>query len=117
MRHFCEARTGHVAVIPLRVGSGTRIKAFEAMALGKPVVSTTLGVEGLDLNPGEHYVRADTAEDFATGVLQLLAMPGESAAMAAAARALLEARFSWAQVARQFEAICLDALRRKAGLV
>jgi glycosyltransferase involved in cell wall biosynthesis len=108
-------QTGHVAVIPLRVGSGTRIKAFEAMALGKPVVSTTLGVEGLDLDPGTHYARADTAEDFAAGVLRLLEDPAGSAAMAGAARALLEARFSWAQVARQFEAICLAALARKTG--
>jgi len=109
--------TGHVAVIPLRVGSGTRIKAFEAMALGLPVVSTTLGVEGLDLTPGEHYARADTAEDFAAGVLAALDDPARGTAMASAARRLIEERFSWAQVARQFEAICLAALARKGARV
>ena len=51
---------GHVSVIPLRVGSGTRIKAFEAMAMGRPVVATRVGIEGLDVDPGTHFLAADT---------------------------------------------------------
>lgn len=102
---------GDVSVIPLRVGSGTRIKAFEAMAMGRPVVSTTLGVEGLDIVPGVHFEVADTAEDFAAAVLRRLDDPTGTAAMATAARGLVEERFSWRQVARQFEAICEEALR------
>jgi glycosyltransferase involved in cell wall biosynthesis len=101
---------GHVYVIPLRVGSGTRIKAFEAMAMGRPVVSTTIGVEGLDVTPGEHYLAADTAEDFAAAILRLLDDPALRERLAQAARARVEARFSWSHVARQFEAICLRAL-------
>jgi glycosyltransferase involved in cell wall biosynthesis len=102
---------GHVVVIPLRVGSGTRIKAFEAMAMGRPVVSTSVGIEGLDIAPEEHFLAADTAEDFAVAILRLLADPSERARLAAAARARLEARFSWAHVARQFEAICARAMK------
>lgn len=104
-----HVRQGQVSVIPLRVGSGTRIKTFEAMAIGRPVVSTTLGVEGLDVVPGEHLLIADTAADFAAAVVRLLEDRAEGARLASAARALLEARFSWRQVARQFEAICLEA--------
>ena len=52
-------------IIPLRVGGGTRIKAFEAMAMGLPVVSTGLGVEGLPITADEHYLQADTAEESA----------------------------------------------------
>ncbi len=99
----------HAYAIPLRVGSGTRIKAFEAMAMGRPVVSTRLGVEGLDVTPGEHLLIADSAQAFATAILRLLDHPEEGVALATAARALVEARFSWAQVARQFEAILLGA--------
>ncbi len=103
---------GHVMVIPLRVGSGTRIKAFEAMAMGRPVVSTSVGIEGLDIVPEAHFLPADTAEDFAVAILRLLADPAERARLAQAGRARLEARFSWAHVARQFEAICARAMQR-----
>ena len=102
---------GDVYIIPLRVGSGTRIKAFEAMASGRPVVSTTLGVEGLDVTPGTHFMRADSAAEFAGAIAGLLDDAARARAMAAAARALVEERFSWSVVARQFEEICLRALR------
>jgi glycosyltransferase involved in cell wall biosynthesis len=103
----------HVYVIPLRVGSGTRIKAFEAMAMGRPVVSTTVGVEGLDVTPGEHFLAADSAADFAAAILRLLANADLRGALARAARARVEARFSWSHVARQFESICMRALARR----
>lgn len=100
-----------VAVIPLRVGGGTRIKAFEAIAMYRPVVSTAIGIEGLDLVPGSHFLQADAAEPFARAVLSLLDDAAQRKRLADAGRALLEDRFTWAQVARQFEAICLDALK------
>jgi glycosyltransferase involved in cell wall biosynthesis len=104
-------RQGEVSVIPLRVGSGTRLKAFEAMALGRPVVSTGIGMEGLGVTAEEHYLRADTAGDFAAAILRLLADGALRGRIATAARELLEANFSWPRVARQFEAICLGTLR------
>jgi len=104
----------HVYVIPLFVGSGTRIKAFEAMAMGRPVVSTPLGVEGLDVTDGEHVLRAEDAEAFARCVLALLDDAALRTRLAGAARRLVEERFSWSRVARQFETICLRAVREKA---
>ncbi len=106
--HFAQ---GDVAVIPLHVGSGTRIKAFEAMAMGRPVVSTTIGVEGLDVLDEQHLLIADDAAGFAAAILRLLDDPALRARLAQQARRLVEERFSWAHVARQFEAICLKALR------
>jgi glycosyltransferase involved in cell wall biosynthesis len=103
-------REGDISLIPLRVGSGTRLKAFEAIANGLPVVSTTLGVEGLGLVPGEHYLAADTDDAFAGAILVLLADGARRQRMAATGRALLEARYSWSVIARQFEAICLEAV-------
>lgn len=101
-----------VYVIPLRVGGGTRIKAYEAMALGRPMVSTSIGVEGLHVEAGRHYLRGDDAVSFASAVLQLLRDGELRARLAADARDLVERYFSSASVARAFEAICLDALRR-----
>lgn len=103
----------HVYVIPLFVGSGTRIKAFEAMAMGRPVVSTSLGIEGLEVTDKEHFLRADDAAAFSTAILGLLDDAAMRGRVARAARDLMEAKFSWKQVARQFEAICLRALERR----
>jgi glycosyltransferase involved in cell wall biosynthesis len=104
-----------VYVIPLFVGSGTRIKAFEAMAIGRPVVSTSLGIEGLDVTNGVNFLRADEAAGFARAILDLLGDAGKRARIAGAARALMEDRFSWSRVAKQFEAICLRAIDRRGG--
>lgn len=102
----------NVYVIPLFVGSGTRIKAFEAMAMGRPVVSTSVGIEGLDVTDGENFLRADNAAAFADAILRLLGDAALRHRIAAAGRRLMEARFSWANVARQFEALCLRTLER-----
>lgn len=106
----------HVSVIPLRVGSGTRLKAFEAMAIGRPVVSTRVGIEGLDVEPGKHFLAADTGADFAAAILHLLEDAGLRQKLARAARARLEDRCSWALVARQFEVICERAVEQNGEL-
>jgi glycosyltransferase involved in cell wall biosynthesis len=106
-----------VYVIPLFVGSGTRIKAFEAMAMGRPIVSTSLGVEGLDLRHGETFLRADDGEAFANAILTLLDCGALRMRLAASARRMVEKNFSWRSVAQQFETICMDAIdARRASI-
>lgn len=100
--HGCSA-----FVIPLRVGGGTRVKAFEAMAMGCPVVSTTIGVEGLPLEPGVHYLRADAPSEFASAVMCLLRDPGLRIRISRAAREHVEKNFSFRRAAGVFEEICL----------
>jgi glycosyltransferase involved in cell wall biosynthesis len=105
-----HVRDGSVFVIPLRVGGGTRIKAFEAMALGLPVVATSVGVEGLELEPGTHYLRADTAREFADAVIRLLRDPECRERLSRTARRHVEQKFSARRAAEAFEQICLDAI-------
>jgi glycosyltransferase involved in cell wall biosynthesis len=97
-------------VIPLHVGGGTRIKAFEAMALGCPVVSTALGVEGLGLNEDRHFLQADTADDFAAAILRLLGDRKLQLAVSRAARDHVVAHGSSALVAKRFEHLCLETI-------
>jgi glycosyltransferase involved in cell wall biosynthesis len=104
-----HVHAAHAYVIPLRVGSGTRIKAFEAIAMGCPMVSTHIGIEGLDIAHGQHFLAADSAEDFAAAILCLLDNPAQARRIASQGRALVEEKFSWSAVARQFETICLAA--------
>lgn len=108
VRPFVE--TGHVYAIPLRVGSGTRIKVFEAMAMGCPVVSTPLGVEGLDVTDEENFLRADDAGSFAAALARILADPVLQRRLSTTARHLVTTRFGWDVVTKRFEQICLSAL-------
>ena len=96
-------------VIPMRIGGGTRIKAFEAMAMGVPVVSTGVGIEGLDVQPGQHFLRADSARDFADAVLSLLELPELGRNLSEQARRHVQERYSNQLVAGAFENICLRA--------
>ncbi|MGH7012728.1 MAG: glycosyltransferase [Stellaceae bacterium] len=102
-------RDADLYMVPLRVGGGTRIKIYEAMAMRRPVVSTSIGVEGLPIESGNHYRRADTAQAFADAVLQLLAVPVQGAEMAENAYDFILKRYSTRRVARTFEEICKRA--------
>lgn len=94
-----------VCVVPLRSGSGTRIKIFEAMAMGKAVVSTTMGAEGLPVRHGENIILADDPSDFARQVVQLLRDPQRRAQLGRAARQLVEENYGWPSVAAHFDQI------------
>ena len=101
---------GEVYVVPLRVGGGTRLKIFEALAMEKAVVSTSVGAEGLPLVSGEHFLAADDPEAFARTVIRLLCNPAQRRALGMAGRRLVEERFSWPRVASDFEAKCQEAM-------
>jgi sugar transferase (PEP-CTERM/EpsH1 system associated) len=98
-------------IIPLRIGGGTRIKAYEAMAMGKTVVSTTIGVEGLPVRDGEHLVVADDPAAFATAIVELVLNPARREAFGYRARRFVETSCSWATAADAF----IDACRAVAA--
>lgn len=100
-----------VSIVPLRIGGGTRLKIFEAMAAKIPVVSTTVGAEGLPVADGRHLFLADDAASFAGRCLELLHDADARRAMAEEAWGLVQAQFSWGHAARRFE----EELTRSVG--
>ncbi len=100
-----------VYVVPIRIGGGTRLKIFEAMGMGKAVVSTTVGAEGLPVTHGEDVWLADDPDAFAAAVVSLLRDPARRVQLERAARELVVTRYDWAAVAGQLE----DALEAAAG--
>lgn len=98
--------TAAVYIVPLRIGGGTRLKIFEALAMGKAVVSTTIGAEGLPLTDGEHIVLADTPALFADRIIELLRDRTKRQQFGRAGRLLVEQQYSWARVAADFEQHC-----------
>jgi sugar transferase (PEP-CTERM/EpsH1 system associated) len=92
-----------VYVVPLRVGGGTRLKIFEAMSMGKAVVSTTVGAEGLPVADGRDVVIADEPAAFAQAIVRLLRDGAERRRLEAAARQLVVDHYDWSSVAQEIE--------------
>jgi len=98
-------------VIPLRVGGGTRMKAYETMAAGAPLVSTAIGVEGLGLEDGRHYLRADDPVTMADAISRLLTDDTLRQRVSVDARAFVDGHASHRAAARRFEEICIGVVR------
>ena len=90
-----ELARAQVAVVPLLSGSGTRVKILEAWAAGTPVVTTTIGIEGLEYEDGKHVLVADDATRFAKAVSRLLESPEERSRVGSAGRQIFEERYTW----------------------
>jgi sugar transferase (PEP-CTERM/EpsH1 system associated) len=99
-----------VFIVPIRVGGGTRLKIFEAMAMERPVVSTTVGAEGLPLRDGVDALLADEPAAFAAAVVGLLRDPARGDALAAAGAEVVRTKYGWDGVAARFAALCADAI-------
>jgi len=98
-------RQSAVCVVPLRAGGGTRLKILEAMALGRPVVSTTIGCEGLDVVDGEHLLIADNPQEFAEKTIRLLTDRQLYQRIAAQGRRLVEDQYDWDVIAEKLMGI------------
>jgi glycosyltransferase involved in cell wall biosynthesis len=104
-----------VAVVPLRIGTGSRLKALEAMAAGRPVVGTSIGLGGLEAEPGRDALIADDAESFAEVVLRCLDDGGLAASVAARGRHLVESRYSWSRIGREYAALLDERVANASG--
>jgi glycosyltransferase involved in cell wall biosynthesis len=102
-------------IVPLRIGGGTRLKILEAMAMGKAVVSTSLGAEGIDVVPGRDLLIADDADGFAAQCARLLDDPGLSDRLGAAARRVVETGYGWGASVRRLSAFYGEVLEARGA--
>ena len=111
IEHYREAA---VNIVPLRIGGGTRLKIYEAMAMGKATVSTSIGAEGLDVNDGRDILLADSPEKFAESLIALLRNDQLRKGISRAA-AEQAARYDWSVITERFEEVLAGAVSTHVG--
>lgn len=107
---------GGVFVVPLTIGGGTRLKILEAMAAEIPVVSSTVGAEGLGLVSGDHLLLSDDPDDFAELVVRAIRDPASSLPRVERAARLVRERHGWANATKSFAEFCQQAIRTRDGV-
>lgn len=105
-----------VSVVPLLVGGGTRLKILEAMAMGKAIVSSSVGAEGIPGGDGDTIMLADDPETFARRVVELLEDPSRARDLGRRARVFVLRRYAWSAIVRGIESAFQDATRRGTTL-
>ena len=110
VRPYMERAAAYI--VPLRIGGGTRLKIYEAMAMEKAIVSTPIGAEGLPLRDGSEVLLADTADSFAESVVRVLSDQSSAREIGARAAAKVREEFGWSRVAERFGELCEDTLAR-----
>jgi glycosyltransferase involved in cell wall biosynthesis len=106
-------RRGKVFICPVRLGGGFRGKILEAMALGRPVVSTRLGAEGIPASDGENLILADSPDDFVKGIADLIKNPDLYKRIQNSARKLMEDRYAWDKGVARLEEVLEDMMHRR----
>ena len=111
VRPFMEEAAAYI--VPLRIGGGTRLKIFEAMAMEKAIVSTSVGAEGLPVSHGKEILLADSPESFADDVVKLLTHEALAKELGEGAAAKVRQQFGWNKVADSFATVCKLAIDLK----
>ncbi len=104
-------RRAHILLSPIRVGGGTSFKILEAMASGVPVVTTTLGAEGI--TKGRELIKADTVEEISNNVNDLIKNKNYYAKIAESARKLIEEKYAWDKITKELEKVYEDTVKIK----
>jgi len=111
-RHLDEAMA---IVVPLRIGGGTRLKILESLAMGKAIVSTRLGAEGIAVHDGESILLADEPTSIAEGLVRLADDPALAARLGANGRTLAESLYSWPAIGQALEGFLRELVEREPG--
>ncbi|MCJ7507489.1 MAG: glycosyltransferase [candidate division Zixibacteria bacterium] len=99
-----------IYIVPLRIGGGTRIKIFEAMSMGLPVIATSIGAEGLDVTPDQNIIIKDSPGDFAKSIVELLEDKNKRRRIAEEGRKLVNCEHDWKKVAEKLSQVCREVI-------
>jgi glycosyltransferase involved in cell wall biosynthesis len=108
---------GAISIVPLRMGGGTRLKITEAMSMGKAIVSTSMGAEGIDVTNGENIIIADDPKDFANAVVKLLRNKEECLRLGANARKLAETTYDWKIIGSKLDSAYVSLLNTQYSIL
>jgi glycosyltransferase involved in cell wall biosynthesis len=111
VRPFLERATA--VIVPQRIGGGARHEILQSMAMGKPIVATTVAVNGLPVRDGEHLLIADTPEQFASAVARLLQDPSLGQELGRRAGSLARSGFTWSRIAARVAETCDEVIGRR----
>jgi sugar transferase (PEP-CTERM/EpsH1 system associated) len=111
VRPYIDAAS--IYICPIRDGGGTRLKILDALAMAKPLVATGLAVEGLGLEEGVHYLRAETPADYVLQIRRLEADPALRQRLASAGRELVERRYAWEVIGEKLERAYDEAVQHQ----
>jgi glycosyltransferase involved in cell wall biosynthesis len=104
-----------VYLCPMRDGGGTRLKILDALSMGKPIVATSMALEGIDVMPEQDVLVGDTPEAFVTQIKRLVADEALQARLSANGRAFVEQHFSWVVIGQQLEKAFRGAVAARRG--
>jgi glycosyltransferase involved in cell wall biosynthesis len=112
VRPYMEAAGAFI--VPMRVGGGTRLKIYEAMAMEVPVISTSVGAEGLPVKHGDHLLAANSPKAFARAVVEIATDAQVAQRIASNAAELVRQKFGWNHAAARFAEICEAVIQRRS---
>jgi glycosyltransferase involved in cell wall biosynthesis len=113
VRPYIEEATAFI--VPIRIGGGTRLKIYEAMAMEKPVISTTVGAEGLPVHDGKELLLADDPKAFADAVVKVLSDSNLATRLGQSAAELVRQNFGWRGVSVNMAQICQTVIENKTA--
>ena len=104
-------------IVPLRFGGGTKLKVLDSLAMQKAVVSTSVGIEGIDVSPGKNILVADSPKKFADSVIYLLNNPNIRKDIGKMGRKLIEEKYDWTRIGKKQRELYLDIVSRRRVIV
>ena len=112
-----ETKDKELLIVPLRVGSGIRVKIIEMLAAGQTIITTNVGKEGIDVVDGQHLLIADEPNEFADKIISFFNKEFDRERLSKNAKNLIRAKYTWSKIAEEFENIYSELINKKYNYI